>query len=197
MMPRSQAGQDLFAFTVTGKLKAGTFLDVGCNDPFLFNNSAMLEECGWRGLLIDRSDFQSAMLSRKSPFLQADALTVDWSAALAAHGLDTARIDYLSFDLDDDSVSALARLPWTAVRFSCMTVEHDRYRLGDGPRASMRELLLGHGYRLLCPDAVLDGFGAFEDWWVDPSIVSANPLANRFATDEPTRWQDILAKGDT
>lgn len=191
MTPRSQAGQDRFAFAVTGRPTTGTFLDVGSGeDPVTYNNSVMLEEIGWRGLLVDRCARES---SRRSPFVQADALTVDWVSALAAHGLGP-RVDYLSFDLDDDGVVALARLPWAAVRFSCLTVEHDHYRCGARPRDAMRELLLGHGYRLLCPDVVLDGYGDFEDWWVDPSGVGGS-VADRFATDCPTRWQDILARG--
>ena len=191
MNPRGQAGQDQFAFAVTGKLETGTFLDIGSNDPYSGNNSAMLEECGWQGLRVDRGgDFRG---DRKSPFLQVDALAVDWPEALSAHGLG-ARIDFLSFDLDDDGVAALARLPWTTVRFSCMTVEHDLYRVGEGPRAAMRELLQGHGYRLLCPDVVLDGFGAFEDWWIDPNAIDA-AVADRFATNSAMRWQEILTKG--
>ena len=188
--PRGQAGQDRFAYAVTGKLEAGTFLDVGSNDPVVCNNSCLLEEIGWRGLLVDRCPFSGP---RKTPFLQADALTVDWPAALAAHALGP-RIDYLSFDIDDDGSAALARLPWENVRFSALTVEHDGYRLGEAPRAATRQLLFGHGYHLVCPDVVLEGFGAFEDWWVDPTGADA-ALADRFATSEPTDWREILARG--
>jgi hypothetical protein len=191
LTPRGQAGQDRFAFAVTGRSVSGTFLDVGSNDPVSYNNSCMLEEVGWRGLLVDRGDYRST--SRTTPFLQADALTVDWITVLAAHALGP-RIDYLSFDLDDDGTAALARLPWAEVRFTALTVEHDGYRLGEAPRAAMRELLAGHGYRLLCPDVVLDGFGAFEDWWVDPAAVD-RASADSFATDGPTDWRAILARG--
>jgi hypothetical protein len=195
--PRGQAGQDRFAFAVTGRPEAGTFLDVGSGDPVLYSNSCLLEEAGWRGLLVDRCDCPNISIFRKTEFLQTDALAVDWSSVLAAHALGP-RIDYLSFDLDDDGAAALARLPWADVRFSALTVEHDGYRLGNGPRAAMRELLTGHGYRLLCPDVVLDGFGAFEDWWVDPTGVQCEvdmAVADSFATDRPTRWQVIVTKG--
>jgi glycosyltransferase involved in cell wall biosynthesis len=192
--PRSQAGQDRFAFAVTGEREAGTFLDIGSGDPVIFNNSCMLEEIGWRGLSVDRGAGKAGPAFRTSQFLRADALTVDWPLALAAHGLGP-RIDYLSFDLDEDGAIALMRLPWTTVRFSCMTVEHDCYRFGERPRTVMRELLLGHGYRLLCPDVMLDGYGSFEDWWVDPGHVDEG-VADRFATHRPTHWLDILDKGD-
>lgn len=154
----------------------------------------MLEESGWRGLLVDRSDCKKAtLLTRKSPFLQADALTIDWSSVFIAHSLGP-RIDYLSFDLDEDGEVALERLPWEGVRFSCMTVEHDFYRFGEKARGAMRKLLLSHGYRLLCPDVVFTGYGSVEDWWVDP-IAIETILANSFATDSPTGWHDILVKG--
>jgi hypothetical protein len=192
--PRGQAGQDRFAFAVTGRPETGAFLDIGSGDPIIYNNSCMLEEYGWRGLLVDRCDCKDVGLFRRTPFLQADAMSIDWVTTLIANELGP-RIDYLSFDLDNDGESALTRLPWQSVRFSCMTVEHDGYRFGDGPRAAMRQLLLGHGYRLLCPDVVLDGFGAFEDWWVDPSSV-ATSVADSFATTGPTNWQEIITKGE-
>lgn len=192
--PHGQAGQDRFAFAVNGRSATGTFLDVGSGeDPVSYNNTAMLEECGWRGLLVDRCACASASALRKSPFVQADAMAIDWVSVLAENGIGP-RVDYLSFDLDDDGVAALARLPWATVRFSCMTVEHDVYRVGPGARDAMRGLLLGNGYRLLCHGVVLDGYGDFEDWWVDPGVVDA-VLADPFATDVPTRWQDILARG--
>lgn len=191
--PHGQAGQDRFAVAVTGRRGPGTFLDVGSGDPIVHNNSYWLDGLGWRGLLVDRGDCRDVGLYRNAPFMRADAMAVDWVQALATHGLGP-RVDYLSFDLDDDGAAALARLPWERVRFSCMTVEHDGYRLGDGPRTAMRALLLGHGYRLLCPDVALEGFGAFEDWWVDPGHIDA-AMAERLATEISTDWREILAKG--
>jgi hypothetical protein len=191
--PHGQAGQDRFAVAVTGLRRPGTFLDVGSGDPIVHSNSYYLDGLGWRGLMVDRCDCLDVALYRETPFLQADATTVDWVAVLAAHRLGP-RVDYLSFDLDDDGARALARLHWDRVRFSCLTVEHDGYRLGDGPRAAMRELLRGHGYRLLCPDVSLAGFGAFEDWWVDPGHVDA-AMAERLATEISTDWREIVAKG--
>jgi len=191
--PRGQAGQDRFAYAVTGRPEAGTFLDVGSGDPVLYSNSCLLEEAGWRGLLVDRCDCPTISDFRRTEFLRTDALAVDWPSVLAARDLGP-RIDYLSFDLDDDGAVALARLPWENVRFSALTVEHDGYRLGEAPRAAMRQLLFGHGYRLVCPDVVLEGFGAFEDWWVDPTGVDA-ALADRFATSSPTDWREIMTRG--
>jgi hypothetical protein len=190
--PHGQAGQDRFALAVTNG--PGTFLDVGSGDPIVFSNSYYLDGLGWRGLLVDRGLCKNVELYRRTPFLRADAMTIDWAETLATYSLGP-RIDYLSFDLDDDGAAALARLPWASVRFSCMTVEHDAYRLGDGPRASMRQVLRGHGYRLLCPDVVLDGFGSFEDWWVDPSYVDQS-LVDCFVTSGPTDWREILAKSE-
>jgi hypothetical protein len=191
--PHGQAGQDRFAVAVTGLRRPGTFLDVGSGDPIVYSNSYYLDALGWRGLMVDRVDCRDVALYRNTPLLRADAMAVDWCEVLAAHGLGP-RVDYLSFDLDDDGARALARLPWGRVRFSSMTVEHDAYRVGGGPRAAMRELLLDCGYRLLCPDVSLEGFGAFEDWWVDPGHVDA-AVADRFATDGPTDWRAIVAKG--
>ena len=32
-------------------------MDVGCQWPFAINNTALLEELGWRGIALDREDF--------------------------------------------------------------------------------------------------------------------------------------------
>lgn len=183
----SQAGQDRFVRAVHGDAP-GFFLDVGCSDPVHISNTYALEKLGWRGLLVDISPAFASRIAEKrvSPFLCADATTIDWSA----HRLPSV-VDYLSFDLDDAGAAALPRLPWSSrSRFRILTVEHDAYRLGDGPRRSMRSLLGGLGYDLLCPDVCNDGL-EYEDWWVDPSSVDMR-VANKFRTTKATPWMEIV-----
>jgi hypothetical protein len=194
----SQAGQDQFVHAIHGGVP-GTFLDIGCHEPVYISNTYALEQLGWRGLLVDIVPEFGPRIAEKrtSPFLCADATTIDWVIAVRDYSLPKT-VDYLSFDLDEAGASALARMPWTTLRFRILTVEHDAYRFGDGPRQAMRALLRGHGYDLLCPDVCNGGpeYGLtvdFEDWWVDPTQVDMN-IANKFRTTGATRWADIVGR---
>ena len=87
-------------------------------------------------------------------------------------------IDYLSLDVDTASLSVLKILPFDEYRFKAITIEHDAYLYGDEYRAEQREVLNGHGYRMVCSNILVpspghqgyDGFTPcpFEDWWVHP-----------------------------
>lgn len=167
---RSQAGQDAWVHEQLPQTD-GTFLDIGCNHPSYNNNSYSLELLGWRGLLMDLNPEWVACCRahRASPVVHADALLVDWPAVVKFGP----EIDYLSLDIDDwpnqppKTPVVLANLFAAGFSFRAITVEHDRYRLGDGIRNSQRELLTAHGYRLLVADVPHDNL-EYEDWWVRP-----------------------------
>jgi hypothetical protein len=168
---KAEAGQDHFAYEQNGYKKNGSFLDIGSNEPIANNNTYALEtEAGWRGWLLDieAAYAEPSRLLRKSPFIAADATTLDWSF-LGSVSL----LDYLSLDIDenenrDRALTILYNLISAGYRFRCMTVEHDAYRYGDNPRAGLRKLLLEAGYTLAHADVeIRKGCGKpFEDWWV-------------------------------
>ena len=161
MRSYSQAGQDLFALDkVRGPT---TFLDIGASQPIFHNNCYLLELRGWEGMSVDKdpSHFEDHLRLRSSNYLIEDALTFDWSEVL------TSSVGFLSLDCDDDTCAVLKGLP-TTTRFKAMCIEHDSYRLGNGPRAKMREYLRGLGYVLAYMDVRCDGV-PFEDWWIDPT----------------------------
>lgn len=105
-------------------------------------------------------------------------------------------IDYLSLDVDEFQVKALDNLvratDATGTRFRVMTVETDRYRFGDGPRAHIIQALQSRGYTLIADDVKSQGC-AFETWWVDPSLVDMT-IANRYRSCA-LEWSDILKLG--
>jgi len=183
MERHSEVGQDLFAFERCGKITDGTFLDIGCGDPTVFNNTFGLENIGWRGLLVEISPrwVGECAAKRKSPLLVEDAtklLDYEWIQVCAAVGLSSS-IDYLSLDIDEHpeegsqkELTVLKSLFDAGFRFRAITVEHDAYRLGDEPRASIRVLLLSQGYlldRANVPYAPGSGH-EFEDWWTRDGI---------------------------
>jgi hypothetical protein len=172
----SQAQQDVFVYETLVKptnYLTGTFLDVGCYEPFEINNTAALERLGWRGLLIDINEemVQKCREQRKSPAIVGDATAVDWRALCAQYNLGP-QIDYLSLDLDDrrwrrsKAARVLKKLHKAGLSFRVITAEHDRYRIGDGARNAMRKILAPQ-YRLAVPDVTVSGL-EYEDWWVKP-----------------------------
>lgn len=168
----SQAGQDVFARYVVNR--KGTYLDIGSFRPTYHNNTRTLELEGWTGLSIDYNDYSEEFRQkRNNPFLHADVTNIDWNTVLPQN-----QVDYISFDVDDATRTAIDRFPFDRVKFAAMTIEHDQYRVGTELRDYIRQKLTALGYVLICGDVVMpDGtgpnekYGAFEDWWVNPELV--------------------------
>ena len=190
---RSQIGQDRFVYELLVKpegLLTGTFLDIGSHTPMEINNTFALEQLGWRGLLIDLQEYPFTA-ARKSPFIQADATKINWSAQLANIGLYGAVIDYVSLDVDEAQLDALRNLLESGVRCRVATVEHDGYRFGKDRVEALRALMQEHGYTLLAADVCLNEKGIpFEDWYVDATKVDMK-LAQQFRSSGKA-WQDLF-----
>lgn len=191
----SQAGQDRFVYELLIKTQlrpVGAFLDIGSGHPVKNNNTIALERLGWSGLLVDISEHAGQINHslRKSPFICGDASNTNWEELRITYGHDIpALVDYLSLDVDADTLATLRALPLARVRFRVLTIEHDAYRRGDGPRTAMREILTAHHYDLVCRDVCIKG-RPFEDWWVDPALVNID-VANRFR-GEQREWGQIF-----
>jgi hypothetical protein len=171
----SQAGQDVFPRHLVRR--PGTYLDIGSFRPTYHNNTYALEKEGWKGLSIDYQDFgEEFAKKRKNPFLYGDATSVKWDTVVAEYPFLQKTVDYISFDVDEATMPAVAHFPWDKIRFATMTIEHDRYRFGTATRDYIRRVLTEHGYTLVCADVVMpdsptEKYGAFEDWWADLNCV--------------------------
>lgn len=188
----AQAGQDTFAYEVTGRKKDGTFLDVGAFNLCVCNNSYALERIGWRGLLVDIHKDEENIPQRTSPLVVGDATKLDWLPTMAIAGLSN-HITYGSFDIDDATADLMDFFPLEEIRFEVLTVEHDFYRMGEPSRKRIRERIEKFGYHRVCSDVkiCIPGYnidGPFEDWWVAEALV---PNAGRFISDNQY-WQEIL-----
>jgi len=176
----SQAGQDVFVRHVVGR--TGTFLDLGSFRPTYHNNTRILDLEGWSGLSIDYQNFgEEFKQKRNTPFLHADVTTIDWTKIQEDYPFLKGTIDYISFDVDDATRPAFDRFPFDKIKFACMTIEHDQYRVGTALRDHLRQKLTSLGYVLLCadvvmPDTATEKYGAFEDWWVNPELVDMDRL---------------------
>lgn len=187
----SQAGQDKFAYIVTGS-RHGSFLDIGANNPVSINNTFGLEQLGWRGLLVDNSaeSMEACEKRRESHFYLTDASQPqNWQAALAQAELPTDIIDYCSLDVDEASLQCLKNLPLDKLRFRVMTVETDEYRF-PGRRDEMVAILESHGYDVLCKDVCDKGL-SFEIWCVMPGLVDLD-RADKFRATKSTEWREFF-----
>jgi len=169
----SQAGQDIFVYNILYKgmnIKNGYFLDIGCSQPFIDNNTFVLENLGWRGILLDVYDVANdpnhvAIRDRKSPFICADATTINWDTLNIPYS-----IDYISFDIDSATIKGIDNFPWKNCRTKIITIEHDIYHAGSEAKIKIYNTLTEYGYTLVC-DNVKNHGDMFEDWFVDTNVV--------------------------
>lgn len=172
-MSCSQAGQDLFVLKLIGT--SGTYLDVGCGDCIDkdASNTLYLSQHNWTGLGIDINErFKWGWTHiRQQPMLVEDVCALNWNTVIQTYPF-IENVDYLSFDVDDSTIPAVARFPWDRIRAKVITIEHDRYRVGEAARVYTRYMLMKFGYTLVCEDIKVDphkdgNLVEYEDWWLD------------------------------
>lgn len=180
----SQAYQDMFVLSMLNGKKNGTFLEIGAWNPTFLNNSFLLEnKFGWNGISIDIEPGieQQHKNLRNNIFILDNALSINYEKLLTEHNFPN-QIDYLSLDIEPHSktLTCLKLLPLDKYRFSVITFETDFYdKISEGEemchkvRNESRELLLSKGYVLIAGNICnVTNEDAFEDWYIDPTVVS-------------------------
>ena len=168
----SQVWQDIFALVVNDAKVDGTFLEIGGAQPFIGNNTWLLEEgYNWRGLSIELDHDLCAMWQGNRPnttLFEADAVEFDYVKAVDDIGLPR-HMDYLSFDLEPPHVTldALKKFPLDKLQFNCITYEHDAYRQW-GDIYAHRDIFNTHGYDLV-GENIRNGPCTMEEWYVHES----------------------------
>lgn len=187
----SQAGQDLFVLSIYNGKENGVFLDLGCNQPILINNTYLLEsEFGWKGLCIDIDDeFFELFVFRTAQTLVADCTKLDWDVVIERLGTET--VDYLSLDLEPPTVTleCLKSIPFRTIKFGVITFEHDAYRAGDPIRDESRMLLNENGYERITSNVKLGGL-EFEDWYYHPELVDVKRCDGLKSSGQD--WKDAI-----
>lgn len=197
----SQAGQDLFVIQILDGKEQGTYLEIGCNVPEYTNNTWLLENgFTWRGVSLDILPHAVNQFNaeRSNPAVVADACYVDYDDLLRQADINEDIIDYLSMDCDPPNITfqALKQVMNTSKRqYRVITFEHDNYLAGSDIRDQSRDYLTGLGYELVASNISVEGYGAFEDWWVKPELVDAAIVAKlRNNGAEDKLWSDIVFK---
>lgn len=184
--------QDEFVVNVLNHKTNGIFLDVACGHPFGGNNTYTLEQqYNWSGFCFDIYDCEEIhkwSSYRKADFVKMDATTESMTNFLKEKFVQGTVIDYVSLDIDGDSIAALKRIVDSGVKIATITFEHEVTGRGEGPRSQSREILeslgmvrlfedLDHPLRFTgdSPDPYY-----FEDWWIHPNYV--DPLVLEIKT---------------
>jgi hypothetical protein len=184
----SQAWQDLFVLTMLDGKKNGSYVEIGANHPCYGSNTFALNEYfNFNGLSIDIEDFSSLWQAQRPlcNFVCADATTINYKELFDKLNIST-QTDYLQIDVDPPEVSlqVLKQLPLDTHRFSVITFETDVWQGDTSVAEESRQLLKSYGYQLVvknvaCCNKDADGkliWYPFEDWWVDPLVISADKI---------------------
>lgn len=191
----AQTYQDMFVLTLLNGKKQGTYLELGSNDPFYNNNTALLETVfDWKGISIDidQETVNNFKNSRSNLVICADALSINYESLLKENNFPNV-IDYLSLDCDPPEVSfeVLKSILNSNYKFKIITFEHDYYYNKD-IRDKSREYLISQGYELLINDISFNNTNSFEDWWVLREYIDTNSF--RFLNSNINFVQNIFYK---
>lgn len=188
----SQIYQDMFILSMLNGKRNGTFLEIGGADPFLGNNTALLEkDFTWTGVSLeyDSKFIENYRNNRSAKLIQDDALTVDYRKILQENFSGNV-IDYLQLDIEParNTYECMLRIPFDDYKFAVITYEHDYYvDVTRSYRDKSREFLTSKGYVLVANDLSPDGISNFEDWWVHPELVDASILEKMTSISEGTQ----------
>ena len=171
----SQAMQDMFVLTMLDGKKNGVYVEVGGDQPKVINNSYLLEtEFGWSGVSfeLDEDKVEYFNSIRKNKCVCADATDYDYESLFNERNYPK-QIDYLQLDIDpaEGTLEAMKKIPFSDYRFSVITYETDVYSSGPDIQDEEIAFLKERGYQLVVRN-VKNENNPFEDWWIDPNIVS-------------------------
>jgi hypothetical protein len=178
-MTYSQVGQDDFVIETLNHKTSGVYVEIGAYHSSEISNTYLLEkDYGWRGISfdIDRDRVKEFNDNRINKCYETDATVFDYKKLFDNIGLPK-QIDYLQIDIDPSpqSLKALLSLPLNDYRFSVITFEHDIYAHESHFEIKNKqiEVLSGLGYKLIKENVHLgDPNFPFEDWWIDPNVVT-------------------------
>jgi hypothetical protein len=194
----SQAGQDIFAKYVCDT-NSGYFLDLGCREPIIYNNTYLLETIGWNGLLIDMNEkaiIECKEIRKSKSYaidltkIEIDGYIISIEKLLIDNNCPNI-IDYMSFDIDDSTLDVLNIFPFDKFTFKCITFEHDSYRNGNNLQRISRKKFDDLGYKLICGNVKYGG-NTFEDWYINETLVEQY-LYEHLICDN-SEWLDIIKK---
>ena len=171
----SQSMQDMFVLSMLDGKKNGVYVEIGADQPRVISNTYLLENnFDWSGVSFERDADNVTFFNtiRKNKCICEDATLYDYKSLFEERNYPK-QIDYLQLDIDpaEGTLRALKALPLNDYRFSVITYETDVYSSGADIQDEQIEILESHGYQLVAKNVKCEG-NPYEDWWIDPAIVS-------------------------
>ena len=190
----SQSMQDIFVMSMLDGKRNGVYVEIGADQPRVISNTYLLEkDFDWSGISFELDADKVAFFNtiRKNKCLCEDATLYDYKSLFQKINYPK-QIDYLQLDIDpaEGTLKALKVLPLDDYRFSVITYETDVYSSGADIQDEQIEILESHGYQLVAKNVKCEG-NPYEDWWVDPAIVSEDiwkPYKTRIGLDS---WEVV------
>ena len=190
----SQSMQDIFVMSMLDGKRNGVYVEIGADQPRVISNTYLLEkDFDWSGISFELDADKVAFFNtiRKNKCLCEDATLYDYKSLFEKLNYPK-QIDYLQLDIDpaEGTLRALKTLPLDDYRFSVITYETDVYSSGADIQDEQIEILESHGYQLVAKNVKCEG-NPYEDWWVDPAIVSEDiwkPYKTRIGLDS---WEVV------
>ena len=180
-MTHEMTNEESFIIDILKEKRNGYYVELGAAHYSNGNNTYLLEkDYDWTGVsfeIVDsmRKEFN---LNRKNPCM-GDALSFNYVKHFEENNFPK-QIDFLQVDIDggyDDAgrpvgspywtLQGLLAVPLNTYRFTVITFEHDAnmYWRNSAIRDVQREILDSFGYSLVRRSV-------YEDWWVDPNVIS-------------------------
>ena len=171
----SQSMQDIFVMSMLNGKRNGVYVEIGADQPRVISNTYLLEkDFDWSGISFELDADKVAFFNtiRENKCLCEDATLYNYKSLFEELNYPK-QIDYLQLDIDpaEGTLRALKTLPLDDYRFSVITYETDVYSSGADIQDEQIEILESHGYQLVAKNVKCEG-NPYEDWWVDPTIVS-------------------------
>jgi len=171
----SQSMQDMFVLTMLDGKKKGVYVEVGADQPRVISNTYLLEtEFDWAGVSFELDGNKVSFFNtmRRNKCICDDATEFDYKFLFGERNYPK-QIDYLQLDIDpaEGTLAALKKMPLDDYRFSVITYETDVYSSGADIQDEQIHILESKGYQLVAKNVKCEG-NPYEDWWVDPAIVS-------------------------
>ena len=171
----SQSMQDIFVMSMLDGKRNGVYVEIGADQPRVISNTYLLEkDFDWSGISFELDADKVAFFNtiRENKCLCEDATLYNYKSLFEELNYPK-QIDYLQLDIDpaEGTLRALKVLPLDDYRFSVITYETDVYSSGADIQDEQIEILESHGYQLVAKNVKCEG-NPYEDWWIDPAIVS-------------------------
>lgn len=170
--------QDMFVLSLLNGKRGGTYVELGSCDPFVNNNTALLEtKFDWKGVSIDKEEKFAYDFSckRNNTVICADAMHVNYEDLFHQLCMDH-EVDLLQIDCGRFSIGVLKNIPFDQYKFNIVQFAHNHTESGQSSsRDEQRAFMTEKGYKLVVNDVASSPTTSFEDWWVHSSFADNVP----------------------